>query len=502
MARGPGIETGRDDAKYLLLGRALRHLSYREFWRPDAPIHAEYPPGYPLFLAITGAFAGERYDWFIALNIAMSVGMLWLLWRTIERRWSWLPALLVLMVLAPNSYLVDRAGQLVSETLFTLLGVASVVLLAREEPGPRRMAAAGALAIAAAMTRSIGVALVAAVVLLWLSERRWRAAASFAAASLVTVGSWLAWTVHAAPRIRGESYVGDALLTPPGAHHGFLLTLAARATQQLADFIGVYYPLVVSAPSVPGTLVDNVIGSAVLAIAGLAGLLVFWKQWRAAALYVLLTLAVLMVWPFFLTRFAVPLAPLLAAGIVLGLQALVRPLRWRIVTMVAVSATLAATGLARSLHFVDRHGGCVRGSWPPAPSCTSPDRTSVFNAAMWLRAHLPPDAVVVYAKPETIAYYSGRKAYPVLELLGQGSSLVDRVRSIGAQWILLSAVAAPEPRVLRERLQSDCARLALVASFPPHTYLFKVAEQPPPDSAACQALEVYRRATYGRDFEQ
>ncbi len=501
LARGPGIETLRDDAKYLLLGRALRHFSYREFWRPGAPIHAQYPPGYPLFLALSGPLAGDRYDWFIALNVAMSVVMLWLLYRTIERRWSWQPAILVLLILVPNDFLIERAGQLVSEPLFTLLGVAAVSLLASSDPSSRRLFWAGTLATVAALTRSVGVALVAAIVLLWVLERRWRAAAILGGISLVTVGSWLAWTVHAAPSALGESYVGDAVTTAAGPGRGYLVTMGARVAQHAADFLAVHLPRVVTAPSVRGTLVDNVISSALLAIAALAGLLVFWKQWRAAALYVVLTLGLLLAWPFFLTRFAEPLAPLLAAAIIVGVNALVRPIRMRYAVMVVLSVTLATNGLMRSTRLVAQRKGCVRGSWPPAPSCTTPDKTSVFDAAMWIRAHLEPNEVVVYIKPETIAYYSGRQVYPA-QLLDRRKRLSDQLHAIGARWVLLSSVVPVEPLLLRERLQADCGHLALAASFPPRAYLFRVAEGNPADSTACRALEEYRRTNMGHDFDQ
>ena len=60
LGRTPGFGWGEDDAAYLLLGQSLRHFSYRELQDVGAPIHARFPPVFPLLLAMVGAPVGDN----------------------------------------------------------------------------------------------------------------------------------------------------------------------------------------------------------------------------------------------------------------------------------------------------------------------------------------------------------------------------------------------------------------------------------------------------------
>ena len=68
--RPAGVETGHDDAWYLLLARSLRNLQYRDTFLPDPTVHHMYPPGYPAVLALWGAVVHDRFDLMTLLNIA------------------------------------------------------------------------------------------------------------------------------------------------------------------------------------------------------------------------------------------------------------------------------------------------------------------------------------------------------------------------------------------------------------------------------------------------
>ncbi|HEY2804690.1 MAG TPA: hypothetical protein VGI92_02410 [Gemmatimonadales bacterium] len=448
--------------------------------------------------------ARDNIDWFIALNIGATMLTLWLVYRVMARLWSWWAGLLVLLLLATNAYLVDRAGQIASEPLFMLCSVAAVALLAGEgDTGSRRRIAAGALAIAAAMTRSVGVALVIAVGLQWLMERRWKTVAIFGVVSLATVGAWLLWTIHAPSQIGGESYIGDAVVSITTSHSGLVATMIARVTNHLVDFGAQMLPLVLSAPSIPGTLIDNVLGTTILGVATIAGLWAFWRSWRAASIYLLTTVGVLVAWPFMLTRFAIPLIPLLAASLIAGMIALLRrpSATWRGAILAILVLVLAATGTVRSAALVAHRQGCERGASPPGPACTAPDKASALAAAVWIGSHLPADAVVVYAKPETLAWYSNRKALPVRLQLARDSTMVAQAEAAGAHWLLLSSVQAIETGPLLKRLHDECGDLVVEATFPPRTWLFRLRDRPAADSSGCRAIAEYQRLNRGRNFD-
>jgi len=215
----PGVGTGNDDAVYLLLARSLREWGYADLFYVGTPAQAQYPPGYPAFLALLGAIGGEQPAVFVAANILLSVTGLALVFDVV-RRHDPLVALLGLVFLAIDPLLLELAGAFRSEPLFMALTAGSLWLLAHPGPGRRAEGWAVAAAIAAALTRSVGVALLAGIGLSWLARRRWRAVAGLGLAAGLTVGSWLAWTVIAPRQGPGRSYVADATYRPAEVEPG------------------------------------------------------------------------------------------------------------------------------------------------------------------------------------------------------------------------------------------------------------------------------------------
>lgn len=503
LARAPGIGTGQDDAKYILLAQSLRHFTYQNIWAGNLGLHAQYPPGFPLLLAVLGAPFRDGLDWLIAINILLSVAALYLTWRVVRDRWTGGLALASLLALALNPSLIAQAGVLMSEPLFMALTMGALALLASEQPGTRRLALAGALAIAAALTRSAGTPIVGVVVLLWLMERRWKAAAAMGVASAASVGLWLAWTVHAASLVADHtSYVSGALdtsreLTSGGP--GYFTHIA----RQVADYLGVMIPLALPLPGVAGTVVDNVIATSVVTVGLVAGLVVLWRRWRAAALFIVAELALLMVWPWTDTRFLFPLLPLLIPCLLAGVASIAGARRtpWGPPAAAALALLIATTSFLHIVPLVRQAGRCARGASPPDASCVSVDQASFLAAARYLAAHVPESAVVATAKPAPLYYYSGRRTLWSNELAeGPDSVFLPRVRRAGAEWILLSSLSSAEPNRILRRLNVNCDQLAMEAAFPPRTWLFRILPAASPDSVGCRALETYRRANRGRDF--
>ena len=55
----PTLFPGADAGHYMVLGESLRNgLGFRDIQLPGSPLHAKFPPGYPLILAVAGWFGG------------------------------------------------------------------------------------------------------------------------------------------------------------------------------------------------------------------------------------------------------------------------------------------------------------------------------------------------------------------------------------------------------------------------------------------------------------
>src|SRR6185436_3869563 len=200
IGRMPGVLTGEDEAIYLLLARQLRHFTYKDVFLTGQPMHAMYPPGYPALLALWGFLVGQRFDELLLLSLACSVAALLLVFLMVRQLWSSTVALLVLAALAVNPFLVDRAGTLASEAPYMLLTMVALWCALRGDR--RNLILAGAAAVAAALTRSIGLTAVAALAAHWLWGRRYAAAGAGVAAALVGAG-WVVWSFTAPDKLVG-----------------------------------------------------------------------------------------------------------------------------------------------------------------------------------------------------------------------------------------------------------------------------------------------------------
>ncbi|MDQ3699231.1 MAG: hypothetical protein M3373_14600, partial [Gemmatimonadota bacterium] len=241
VTRIPSVTLGHDDAMYVQLARALGEFHYRDLYYVGLPLHVKYPPGYPALLALTSPF-GENLDFWIAFGILCSASALALMFDVARKRWTVGVALLFLAAAALNPRVAWYAGRLMTEPPFMLLVALTIWALARDPVTTRLLWLAGAAAIAAGLTRSVGVAVVGGVFLLWLMERRWRPAAILALASVATIGSWMVYTLLTPDDAHGESYLGDTFLyqdpnaeTPVQRSVG--LRLARRSAHHAIDYV-------------------------------------------------------------------------------------------------------------------------------------------------------------------------------------------------------------------------------------------------------------------------
>ncbi|MBK9407233.1 MAG: glycosyltransferase family 39 protein [Gemmatimonadetes bacterium] len=177
--RAPGFAWGEDDAAYLLLAQELRHFSYREVQDVLAPMHARFPPLFPVLLAIVGAPFGDNLDVLIAFVALCSAGALLLFYDGTRRVLGDTVALPAALLLAINPAMLWMGGNLMAEAPFVLLTMLALWALAREDESPRFALLAGIAVYLAALTRTAGVVFVVAIFGYWVARKRYRRAALF-----------------------------------------------------------------------------------------------------------------------------------------------------------------------------------------------------------------------------------------------------------------------------------------------------------------------------------
>ncbi|MEZ5290816.1 MAG: hypothetical protein R2745_07015 [Vicinamibacterales bacterium] len=357
-------------------------------------------PGYPALLAVAYRLAGESFWWGRVANAVVGGALVlatgWLARRAGAGSRAWIAAAAV--ALYPS--LVLSSVYLMPEGLYTLLVVAALVCLDHRSSG--WIAAAGVLAGAAMLTRSVGLALLASgvVAAAWAvvyEGATLRAAgtrvAVFVLAAAVVLTPWLLFTTRVAggpvldstsginvllgthdtatgrlvlgdePRLRAAFVDGSAspadgnrralaaALAWARAHPARWTRLAVAKVAYLAGlegrehawaygngYFGPRRPLVVTAWGVALVLAFPVLAFA--ALAGLVGARVKRRPVHAAMAGFVVATCVLHALSFGESRFHLPLVPILAVAASLSVPGQVAA-RWRVGAAAVVFAALA-----------------------------------------------------------------------------------------------------------------------------------------------------------------
>jgi hypothetical protein len=499
LARRPGILTEHDDAVYVVLGRALHTFQYRELFRIDRPVHLMYPPLYPSLLSVWSAIGGEGFNWLVILSIASSVGALALIFSALRAAWGPRVALACLAAMATNPSLIDSAGGLATEAPFTFFEAMALWTFTREPARPRLVAVAIAASLAAALTRSIGVTLIAGMGLFWLWRHRFVTLAIYTVVATLTVGLWLGWTATSAEKAPGKSYIADASAARP--EQGLSNILIDRLTNKAPYALTIYLDL--PGPAVSTRAVHNVFGMLIVTLALLAGSVRLWATWPVAFLYLAAYGGLLLLWPWPVPRFIVPVLLLIVPTTLAGIGRLVsifRP-RWEASAIVVASGILVLNGLWTVHGVIDRQKGCVPGAPLPSRACLDEDQASFFSAVQYIREHVSPDAIFLSGKPATLYYYTSHQVVSLTQALSRApSEFLPFLQQQRATHVLLltvmpftDGVPSYDRLALGPMLRANCDRLHLEASFPPRAYLFRLpaADEHPDPIAACRAVDTY-----------
>jgi hypothetical protein len=380
-----------------------------------------------------------------------------------------------------------------------------------------------ASAIGAALTRSASVTLVAALALLWVLRRQWRAFAALSVAAALTVGPWLVWTVVAPHQVAGRSYIADAtLLTPapqpresgvvtpdttphpeaqqvtPPSPTGLGSALIGRVKQNLPAY-AVASLGILALPSLAGTRVDNVLWLIVIVSFGAVGLWGMWRWWTGACLALLCQVALLVFWPYVLTRYLMPVLPLAIIALAFGasrIGSLFPRLKGGVVLPAALAAVILA-GAAPLVGGMKTRASECRSNIPEQRSrCGSPEERAFFEATAFIASSTPETARFLAAKEGAFYYYTHRQVVSIYGVLGGDvKDILAYLAENEAEYVFLSHLKVDE-WVITRPLEAICSDLDLVHSWGPTTLLLRV-DKGTGSKTACEAIHAYGQAPWG-----
>ena len=477
-----------DDGIYLSLARALAEgHGYHLLYLPGAPAGVHYPFLYPLFLAglwkLAPSFPANVAVFKAANAVLLGLGsgllVLYLSGRSAARPWR---VAVLVAATATALPLVTVATALFAEPLFLVALVAACWAgdAAREADGRREAwllaGLAGFLAGAAALARSLGITVVAAVPLSLVLARRPRAALVALGVSALWLVPWLAWVA----RHRGG--VDPALVAGYGTY-GDLMAQAGWSAFSPANVGDLLRPIgaVALAPFRGWLRLFLGVPALALVAAGFGPLLR-----RAAALgWTLLAYgAVVLVWPYGPDRFVWAAWPLLAVAFFAGALQVAERARSaappvRAVGRWAVAATVVAVVAGYAFYQVR---GYVRGD---ATGLGRGISATVSELLPWVRDQTPPDAVVAGEDEALLWLYTGRRAVPSYVWRYRGRS----DESLGPDTLKAWLDRARVSYVLLGSAGSDAAPTIsqLLGRYPGYLHVARL--WPPPASAMAFAVD-------------
>ncbi len=411
-----------DDGIYALLARALaRGDGYRLTFIPGGPPGVKYPPLYPLTLVPfwTLASGQDAALWGMKLANGIYVGVAAGLFTLLLANLRLMPvnaaAVVALLSFASGSMMLITAGVL-SEPLYLLLLFAGLWVAdsTRRDASRTRLVLAGLLVALVALTRMVGVALLAAVLFgAWRRLGRGRTTVVAAAALLVLV-PWLLYTLAFADQIpevlvpRYGSYAQLYLSNLAGRPLAALEIGVTNLGAVLETLGGKLVPQVGAAPR-------SLVGALLLGFA-LLGSVATYRSAPATALYPWLYLGIVSLWSFPPFRFVFVLFPLLLALATLGFVRVVRRVGaghgergvrsgWRSPRTVGL-----ALGAALLTNLAYREGRALtRRVWDGAELDRSAASAEVIA---WVQRSTDEDDIVAYEFDPLIALHTARRAVP------------------------------------------------------------------------------------------
>jgi hypothetical protein len=481
-----------DELTYVSLSHSLENGNYRELFSTTAPRHVRYPPGYPAWLMALRQMGGESHDLVRGFNLAFVALAILCTFLIVHRLAGVEIGLATAFLLSFNPALLEIGGTLLSEAPFLALAGAALALPVLSPPQSSRSAyLAMGLALASFLTRVAGITVVIAVGF-WLWHRRRRSElVAFGLASLIVVGGWFAYTRSVPPEDAGISYANDLSGGNQNPDHPGFSGKLDRAARYGVFYVTRSLPNAIAFPTIPGTRIDNLFW--LLAAAGLvaAGMAVLWRSGRPLLWHILLSAALILIWPWRLERLLVPLVPFVIAAILLGADRLTRtfPATRRKLILAGLTLLMAIGAINGAWERELLARGCDRRNPYQSEGCYGAESRNMAAAAHYLRDHAPPNAVVLTVSGAAVNYLSGLLTSPphIVRRFPPGD-IADSLRTQGVNYILVTGYRQFEKRQLGRWLLESCGKFRIEARFPPAGFI--LVPDPPrvPSEDACGPL--------------
>jgi hypothetical protein len=413
------VGVAHDDGMYVILAKSLATgRGYRWLNIPGAPPATHFPPGYPAVLAllwwIFPEFPGNLAAFELANALFMAIAAVGV-YHFVRSRFGFsdMGSAILSLVTTLGIPTLTLSVLVMSEPLFLALLIPILLYAERsiesEQPRIRSLFVLALLGGLATLVRTHGIALLGAIGIALMLRRRFRDAALFACVAIATLLPWQLWVsthagfVPATMRGNYESYGG---WLANGLRVEGLDLVGRTLLRTTGDLAGMFGVLV--APSLPSAA--RLIGLAIVLSLGAVGVRALWRRAPVTVLFLALYSAIVILWPFWPTRFIWGVWPLVVLLPVLGAR---EALEWRAERVHAramrVVALVCSVAVACG-YLVYNVEGYRHRWWGSIPRKISEE---VRPLLIWVATRTPRNAVLATEAETSVYLYTGRPAVPV-----------------------------------------------------------------------------------------
>lgn len=446
------IDLGGDNAAYYILGDAISSgEGYTNVHVVGERPNNHFPPGYPAILAFFMLFT-HSVSFLKIVSGLFFLGTVLLSYRIFNYITERVKLSLVLSIfLILNGNLIQSGNIMMSEIPFLFFATLTLLYFIQSESREDfwkdwhfwAMVAVGAFSF---HIRTAGIALIAALGIYLLFNRKWKKLVVFAGSFVALCIPW----ILRGRSIGGNSYINQLLQVNPYRKEDGLIELSdlfTRLGYNIERYISVELPKsflfdlqvnysyymrwLTGDETLQNYTVENFWAIGIILLALIVYGVYHLKHYRSfVAIYLLGSAAILLLWPYvwFGTRFILPLIPFLLLGAVNGVDALLskvskseHPNEW----FYLAGCLLLFGGVKQESEKKD---------------LDHPNKYNNFlKMSDYVGDNLPADAVVLNRKPGLFYLYGHRKSINVPSTLDYGE-MEARLDSTGVTHVIIDAM--------------------------------------------------------------
>jgi hypothetical protein len=226
-------------------------------------------------------------------------------------------------------------------------------------------------------------------------------------------------------------------------------------------------PSLFALPRLSDGLADTVIGALLGALLAGAGLVGVSRREPFGLAAICCYGALLLLWPYRVSRFLLPLVPLIGVVIAGGAARLTSrlPGRLRWLGPVAAASLLVAFAVRSDAKAIEGGRGCDRSRPFDSPGCYSERGRGFFQAVGEAARITPQDALILTPKMATVYYLAGRRAVDEREAASLDPEGFERLIEGRAVKVAILSGGHDDQWSIARTLAGQCGRWALEREF-------------------------------------